>query len=95
MLQLTQVYIVSHSPAINPHMKIIVILLSVFVIWWILRSLFAGAVKPSANTKPKPVNKNFVACHHCGLHVPEDEAILIGKHHYCCRQHAESDQRDA
>jgi uncharacterized protein len=33
----------------------------------------------------------MLACAHCGLHIPEDEAIRRHGKAYCCREHAERD----
>jgi uncharacterized protein len=30
---------------------------------------------------------NMVACHHCGVHLPQDEAIYKNKNYYCCKEH--------
>ena len=32
-------------------------------------------------------NTRMVRCAHCGLHVPEQEAITVGGEHFCTRDH--------
>lgn len=34
-------------------------------------------------------NTRMVRCLHCGLHVPEDEAISQGSKHFCSLEHAQ------
>jgi len=33
-------------------------------------------------------NTRVLRCQHCGLHVPEDEAISQGGKHFCSLEHA-------
>ena len=69
-------------------MKFLLLLLAVAFIWWYLRS------RPSAPRRPSPPPpQEMVACHHCGLHVPEDEAVHHQGHTYCCPEHARRHQR--
>jgi uncharacterized protein len=35
----------------------------------------------------------MVACAHCGVHLPRDEAITIDARHYCCAEHQQRDAR--
>jgi uncharacterized protein len=32
----------------------------------------------------------MVSCSHCGLHLPQSEAINKLGRHYCCQEHADS-----
>ncbi|EIJ34284.1 PP0621 family protein [Thiothrix nivea] len=34
-------------------------------------------------------NTRMVRCLHCGLHIPEDEAISQGGKHFCSLEHAQ------
>lgn len=70
-------------------MKIVFVVLAILLAWWILRLL-----RRSATTRPSTPHKveNMVACHHCGLHIPEDEAIVKEGHRYCCEAHARLEQ---
>ena len=47
--------------------------------------------KTKKQEKPahKIENQNMVKCHHCGLHLPEPDAIKHGEHFYCSKEHAE------
>lgn len=72
-------------------MKIVLLLISVFLIWGILRTLRSGQ-----DSTPKPENpeiKNMCSCKHCGLHIPEDEAIKKNGNNYCSKEHAQKDHQ--
>ncbi|MCG6887627.1 MAG: hypothetical protein LJE74_10485 [Proteobacteria bacterium] len=33
----------------------------------------------------------MVRCHHCGLHIPQDEALRADNHWYCNQEHRKLD----
>ncbi len=67
-------------------MKFIFLLTAILLIWWILKTLNRSRL---ADRKPRI--RNMLPCAHCGLHIPEDEAIMRHGKSYCCRKHAEKD----
>ncbi len=71
-------------------MKIIAIVLPLFLIWWIIRTLLR--TQPNIEKKPPDSAKKIVACQQCGLHVPEDEAVTAQGRSYCSIEHARKDQ---
>lgn len=66
-------------------MKILVALVAIAAIILILRTLSSRSKSGTARQSPK--NQRMLACDYCGLHVPENEAIVDGSHSYCCAQH--------
>jgi uncharacterized protein len=44
--------------------------------------------KPPAAKTPKEL-EHMVRCAHCGIYLPRSEALLIGGHIFCGREHAE------
>lgn len=36
---------------------------------------------------PAPAIESMVTCAHCGLRLPESEALGAGDEHYCCAGH--------
>ena len=55
-------------------MKIVIFLIAVFVLLWLLRSGTSRRSRPADPTSaasPQPM----LACAHCGLHLPRDEAL--------------------
>ncbi|WP_457673247.1 PP0621 family protein [Thiolapillus sp.] len=68
-------------------MKLISLIVAVLLIWWIIRTLN----RSRAMDHRQPRIRNMLPCTHCGLHVPEDEAIMRQGKAYCCREHADKD----
>ena len=54
-------------------MKILLFLVVVFVLLWLLR----GATSRGGGAAPRPPQapKEMIACAHCGVHLPRDEAL--------------------
>lgn len=57
-------------------MKYLLILLVVLVVLWIVRNQRARHPPPETQTgRSRPANQPMLACLHCGLHLPRDEAL--------------------
>ncbi|MEO8080785.1 MAG: PP0621 family protein [Caldimonas sp.] len=57
-------------------MKIVLFLIAVFVLLWLLRGgLGRRTGGPRARPPPAEGPQPIVACAHCGLHLPRDEAL--------------------
>lgn len=56
---------------------------------WLAIMLLRRLISP----RPRPMESRtnatstMVKCAHCGLHIPESEAILHHGHYYCCQEH--------
>ena len=67
-------------------MKYLILLGVVFgVIWWIKLSRPTSASNKSSAAHDQPLN--MVRCAHCGLHLPENEAIQSRNAVYCSDAH--------
>lgn len=65
-------------------LRIIVILLGL----WLVLTIIKRALSSRRNPAPdKPVVAKMVACAHCGVHIPEPEAIRDGDRYYCSEEH--------
>ena len=68
-------------------MKFILFLVAVFVLLWLLRGALGrrGGTKaaPPAASAPQPM----IACRHCGLHLPRDEALPGRGGVFCSEAH--------
>lgn len=65
-------------------MKWLILLLVLWLVWRGLRSLKPPARPPSRSATGEPMR----ACAHCGLNVPESEALIDSPTlSYCCEAH--------
>jgi len=71
-------------------MKLLFLVVSVLLIWWALRLLRRP---PLPGRKSEPRVENMVACHRCGLHIPEKEAVSRNGRFYCSEAHAREEER--
>ena len=75
---------------ILPVGKLLVFLLVLFCIYLVRRALTRPpAARPGAETsRPStPVVEKMVECAHCGLHIPESEAVAGDGLNFCCEAH--------
>ena len=80
--------------------KLLILLVAVLVFFWLLRGALTGR-KPkarAADASPRegepPQPANLVSCAHCGVLVPQEEAIASGedappegRRFFCSRDH--------
>ena len=55
-------------------MKILLFLVAVFVLLWLLRGATTNRRRVGA-AKPPQAPQPMIACAHCGVHLPRDEAL--------------------
>jgi uncharacterized protein len=62
---------------------LLVLLIVAAVLWWALRRprVTRRADRPAASTAA------FVACAHCGVHLPSGDALNDGARQYCSEAH--------
>jgi uncharacterized protein len=66
-------------------MKYLVLLALLAVVYAFVRGQRAPSVKQASRRAAAP--QNMVACAHCGLHVPQGEALSKDGRSYCCAAH--------
>jgi uncharacterized protein len=74
-------------------MRILLLIAAIVLVFMIVRTLVR---KPRGRSKPgaRPLSSgNMVRCDYCGLHVPENEALLSGGRRYCSREHEQLDHQ--
>ncbi|MBE0625659.1 MAG: hypothetical protein IH606_12695 [Burkholderiales bacterium] len=62
-------------------------LLLIFVIvaaWWLAKGFRR---KDAAGDAPAAAPEQMVNCAHCGVYLPQSEAIREGDRFYCCNEH--------
>lgn len=57
------------------------------VIWWI--KLSRSATPPPSPTAANEGPQTMVRCAHCGLHLPQNEAVSSNQAVYCSHAHRE------
>lgn len=70
-------------------MKILLVLAVVLVAFWIWRNNRLGQrdeSRPTATRAPQ-LPAIMVACAHCGMHLPDTEAVRGAQGVYCCHEH--------
>jgi uncharacterized protein len=68
-------------------MKYLIWLLVILVAIWAFKRSRRPA-KPAEDPKtPSATPSNMVACAHCGLHLPQEEAVTGTKGLYCSTEH--------
>jgi uncharacterized protein len=65
-------------------LRIIIILIGLWLVLTIIKRALASRRKPQPD---KPAVAKMVACAHCGVHIPESEAVCDGDRHYCSEEH--------
>ena len=68
--------------------RVLLILLLLWVIWMLIRRTLTALRPPS---RPEPgEGERMVRCLHCGVHVPEREAIWREERAFCSDRHQQA-----
>ena len=68
------------------------LLFALIAIWLILKFFVRTQKNLNSPKQQKKIKTDrMVACHYCGLHVPEKEAVIKGNYYYCCQEHSEKE----
>lgn len=68
--------------------RVLFFLLLAIVIYMVWRSMQRrDKAPPSPGTEPRTTPQAMVSCATCGLHVPRQEALLLGDRFFCCEEH--------
>jgi uncharacterized protein len=68
-------------------MKYLIWLLVILVAIWAFKRSRRPAKPTEAPKTPSTTPPNMVACVHCGLHLPQEEAVTGTKGLYCSTEH--------
>jgi uncharacterized protein len=64
--------------------KFLLLIFVIVVVWWLAKGFRRkGAAKDTAAAAPE----QMVTCGHCGLYLPQSEAIPEGDKFFCCAEH--------
>ena len=64
--------------------KFLLLVAVVFAVWWLAKGFRR---KRAAKDAPEAAPEQMVACSHCGLNLPQGEAIPEGGKFFCCEEH--------
>jgi uncharacterized protein len=64
--------------------KFLLLILAVVAVWWLARGVRR---KGRAKVAPEAAPEKMVNCSHCGLYLPQKEAIVEGDKFFCCAEH--------
>ena len=64
--------------------KLLILLVAAAVIWFVIRGMIRRG--GTARQAPPPAER-MVACGHCGLNLPQSEALEQGGRFYCSEEH--------
>lgn len=72
-------------------MNLIRLIILALVIWLIYRMVRHMLAKPRAEQPSRPqVGTDMVRCAHCGIHIPDNEALYRDGQPYCSEEHREA-----
>ena len=64
--------------------KFLLLILVIVVAWWLAKGFRR---KNAAKDAPEAAPEQMVTCGHCGLYLPQSEAICEGERFFCCAEH--------
>jgi uncharacterized protein len=82
-------------------MKFVVVLVAVLALAWLLLGGRSRSARDPVRRSPPSAAKDtarapegMVACAHCGVHVPESEALRLGDRAFCGAAHRDAAARE-
>jgi uncharacterized protein len=62
----------------------VLLAVAVYLLW---RSLQRRGASDRPAARREPTAQAMVSCATCGLHLPRQEALLLGDRYFCCEEH--------
>ncbi len=70
------------------YVVLLIVLVVVIGIWRSRRDSETASRTPSSPPAAPPGGpQDILACAHCGVHIPQAEALMLGSQAYCCPEH--------
>jgi len=66
-------------------MKYLLLFAFLGVVWWVWKK--RQDIPPPLRDRKDLPPENMVVCAHCGVHLPESDAVRDGDHAYCSPAH--------
>ena len=70
--------------------RIFIVLVLLAVSLYAVKFWLNKRAKPASRLQKQSNSQKIVSCEFCGLHVPTQEAIIIGDNTFCSLEHAKS-----
>ena len=64
--------------------KLLLLILAVIAVWWMAKGFRR---KDAHKDAPDAASEKMVICCHCGLYLPQNEAVADGDKFYCSDEH--------
>ena len=64
--------------------KVLLLILAALAVWWLAKGFRR---KGAAQDAPEAAPEQMVNCSHCGLYLPQSEAIAEGGKFFCSAEH--------
>ncbi len=64
--------------------KFLLLIFAFVAAWWLIKRLRG---KDATKDAPEAAPEQMVNCSHCGLYLPQSEAIADGDRFFCCAEH--------
>ena len=64
--------------------KLLLLILVIVAAWWLAKGFRR---KDAAGNASEAAPEQMVNCGHCGLYLPQSEAIREGDRFFCCAEH--------
>ncbi|HXE37080.1 MAG TPA: PP0621 family protein [Azonexus sp.] len=74
-------------------MKYLLLFALLGVIWWVWKKR-SEQFPPDSSAPRDPAPEKMVTCAHCGVHLPESDALLDGGRAYCNVAHRDAGPAD-
>ena len=78
-------------------MKIVVVLIALLLLVWLILGSTRRRARDTQRDEPAPRRtsqpEGMVACAHCGVHLPDSQALQVGGRVFCCVAHGDAGPR--
>ena len=64
--------------------KLLLLIFAIAALWWLAKGFRR---KDGAAGAPEAAPEQMVHCEHCGIYLPQSEAIREGERFFCCAEH--------
>ena len=73
--------------------RLVLIALAVVALFWLLRGVRSRSNRGGQAPHAAPFPPDLVACAHCGVLLPESDALAAEGRRFCCEEHRRAGAR--